>query len=210
MRFAGYRGFGRIATWLATWFFPPHYLRDELGSMSERGYVSPKATIYHSDLRLTRGSFIDDRCLVFQCGEGSYVSLGFKARIYRDTIIETGEGGNITIDERASIHPRCQLNAYVAPIYIGKSVMIAANCAFYSYDHGVKADIAIGKQPVSTKGGIHIGDDAWIGTGAIVLSGVTIGEGAVIGAGSVVTHNIPAGAIAVGVPARVVKMRGEC
>lgn len=65
------------------------------------------------------------------------------------------------------------------------------------------------KQPLETKGGIEIGDGAWLGYGVIVLSGVRIGESAVIGAGSVVTRDIPAGAIAVGSPARVVKMRSE-
>ena len=53
-----------------------------------------------------------------------------------------------------------------------------------------------------------MGDDAWLGYGVIVLDGVRIGKGAVVGAGSVVTEDIPDGGIAVGVPARVVKMRG--
>lgn len=52
-----------------------------------------------------------------------------------------------------------------------------------------------------------IGNDVWIGFGAIVISGVTIGDGAVIGAGAVVTRDVPAYAIVAGVPARVVKYR---
>ena len=54
-----------------------------------------------------------------------------------------------------------------------------------------------------------IEDDAWLGVGVIVLSGVRIGKGAVIGAGAVVSRDVPDGAIAMGVPARVVKMRAE-
>ena len=49
---------------------------------------------------------------------------------------------------------------------------------------------------------IHIGANVWIGGGAIILPGVTIGDDAVVGAGAVVTRDVPAGATAVGNPAR--------
>ena len=62
-------------------------------------------------------------------------------------------------------------------------------------------------QPFQSKGGISIGDEAWLGVGVIVLDGARIGEGAVVGAGAVVTNEIPAGSIAVGVPARVIDKR---
>jgi len=52
-----------------------------------------------------------------------------------------------------------------------------------------------------------IGHDVWIGHGAIIMPGVTIGHGAIIGSGAVVTKNIPPYAIAVGVPAKVIKYR---
>lgn len=48
-----------------------------------------------------------------------------------------------------------------------------------------------------------IGDDVLVGAGACVLGGITVGDGAVIGANAVVLHDVPAGATAVGVPARV-------
>lgn len=54
---------------------------------------------------------------------------------------------------------------------------------------------------------IMIGNDVWVGQRAIILDGVTIGDGAVIGAGAIVTKDIPPYAIAVGVPAKVVKYR---
>ena len=56
---------------------------------------------------------------------------------------------------------------------------------------------------------IHIGNNVWIGAGAIVLPGVTIGENSVIGAGSVVTKDIPANVVAVGNPCRVMREIGE-
>ncbi len=54
---------------------------------------------------------------------------------------------------------------------------------------------------------VIIGEDCWIGTKTVITSGVTLGSGCVIGAGSVVTRDVPAGAIAVGVPAKVIRMR---
>ena len=52
---------------------------------------------------------------------------------------------------------------------------------------------------------ITIGDNVWLGGGAIILPGVTIGENSVVGAGTVVTKDIPANCVAVGNPARVIK-----
>jgi len=75
--------------------------------------------------------------------------------------------------------------------------------------HGIVAGKPIKKQPLQTKGGILIDDDALLSVGVIVLDGVRIGKGAVIGAGSVVTTNIPDNAVAVGVPARVIKIRNK-
>ena len=54
-----------------------------------------------------------------------------------------------------------------------------------------------------------IGKNVWIGTGCIILKGTVIGDNSIIGAGSVVNSNIPAGCLAAGVPARVVKIVEE-
>ncbi|AEQ97957.1 CatB-related O-acetyltransferase [Xanthomonas oryzae pv. oryzicola] len=58
-----------------------------------------------------------------------------------------------------------------------------------------------------TKGPTVIGNDVWIGHGAIVLSGVTVGDGVCVGAGAVVSKDVPPYAIVAGNPARVVRMR---
>jgi phosphonate metabolism protein (transferase hexapeptide repeat family) len=55
--------------------------------------------------------------------------------------------------------------------------------------------------------GITVGHDTWFGHGSIVMPGVTVGSGAIIGSGAVVTRDVPAFAIAVGVPARVMRSR---
>ena len=56
---------------------------------------------------------------------------------------------------------------------------------------------------------VIIGDDVWLGARVMVVAGVEIGDGCIIGASSVVTRSIPAGSIAVGIPARVVGRRGD-
>ncbi len=209
MRSAGITPFGKISTWLATWFSPPYFGRHDLRWMNPKGFISPSATIHHANLTLGRNIFIDERVLIYQSEQGGPVTIGNVVSIHRDSIIQTGLGGSLTIGPDTHIQDRCQFPAYVSPIVIGSKVQIAPNCSFYPYDHTFNAAELIINQPLKTKGGIVVGDDVWLGTGVIVLDGVKIGRGAVIGAGSVVTHDIPDGAIAAGVPARLIKFRGD-
>ncbi len=209
MRRSGVSWHGRLATRLAILCAHPHKARVYLARMSERGYISPKAVLHHGEFYHGRHVFLDDRVVLFQRDQGKAVSFGNRVFIYRDTILETGFGGGLQIDDDASIHPRCQLNAYVGDIRIGKGVMLAPNCALYPYDHGIAPGTPIREQALVSKGPIIIGDHAWLGVGAIVLGNVTIGAGAVIGAGSLVSEDVPPDGIAVGNPARTVRFRSE-
>ena len=206
MRFAGVNRAGRIAMWLAGWFYPPYKARHALARMSRQGYISPRATLQHPGLLLGAHVFLGDGVTIFGRAP-SEVNLGDEVFINKDTIIETGHGGSLVIGARTTIQPRCQFSAYKGGIHIGTDVQIAPNCAFYPYNHSMSADVAMKNQPLISKGGIRVEDDVWLGYGVIVLDGVHIGKGAVIGAGSVVKQDIPAGAIAAGVPARVVRNR---
>jgi acetyltransferase-like isoleucine patch superfamily enzyme len=209
MRYAGLGYFGRIATRFAAWTAPPHKARLYLASMNPKGYISADAVIHHSNFRFGSNVFIDDRAVIFERRRGEPLVMGDRVAVYRDVILETGYSGALFIGSDTSIHPRCQVNAYVSTVHIGNGVMIAPCCALYSYDHSFFPDQPIRKQKLRSKGPVVIEDEAWLGYGATVLSGVRIGYGAVIGAGSVVTEDVPDGAIAVGSPARVVKMRSE-
>ncbi len=180
-----------------------------LATLNPNGYVAPRARIQHSELHLGSNVFIDDHVVIFQHADGGPVELGDGVHLYQETIIETGPRGCVKIGEGTHIQPRCQFTAFEAPIRIGRRVQIAPHCAFYPYDHGFLPGQPIHLQPLHTKGEIVVEDDAWLGFGVIVLSGVRIGKGAVVGAGSVVKDDIPAGAIAAGLPARVIKMRSD-
>lgn len=209
MRFAGLSPFGRIATHIATWFAPPYKSRCPLARLSVRGYIAPTAVINHDGVQFGKNIFLGDRVIIHKEKGGGPVKFGNGIHIHNDTIIETGAGGSLIIDDDTHIQPRCQFSAYLSVVKIGCGVEIAPNCAFYPYNHGFKPDESIARQPLETKGGITIDDNSWIGFGVIVLDGVHIGKGAVIGAGSVVTKSIPDGAIAAGVPARVIRMRTD-
>lgn len=199
---------GRMATRLAAWGTPPYKGRVPLAWVHPNGYIAPSAEASRKDLRLAGHVFIGERVVVYRQGSGALIDLGEGVEIHNDCILESIEGGSISIGHRTTIQARCNFaSAAGAPIQIGRQVQIAQLCGFYSYDHAFSPDKPIYEQPVESKGAIIIEDDVWLGYNVVVLSGVRIGKGAVIGAGSVVTRDIPAGGIAAGVPARVLKMR---
>jgi acetyltransferase-like isoleucine patch superfamily enzyme len=209
MLFAGPGRLGRIATWFVEWVVPPYRGRRYIVHGCRRGYISSKAQIHHSAISFGAHIFIDDRALIFQAEEGGPVQLGDWVAIHRDVIIQTGAGGSVTLGPEVRLNQRCILSAFKANINIGKGTGIGHQTVFFTYHRGLAPGQPIRKQPLESSGDIIIEEEAWVGANCTILDGVRIGKGAVVGAGSVVTKNIPDGAIAVGNPARVIKMRGE-
>lgn len=115
--------------------------------------------------------------------------------------------GRVACGDYCFINRGCYL---AGDITLGHFVMLAANVAIVGGDH----DITAAGRPLRFAGRgetlpVVIGDDVWIGHGAIILHGVTVGEGAVIAAGSVVTRDVPPYAIVAGSPARPLRQRLE-
>ncbi|MGD9877942.1 acyltransferase [Desulfococcus sp.] len=209
IRSGGLNPFGRFAMRMAALFTAPHKSRVRLAYLADSGYIAPSVIVDHDELTLGRHVFIDDGCILFKRQGTGKMVLADEVKVFRQVFMETGTGGSLFIDEKASIHPRCQINAFHSSIHIGKHVMLAPYCCLYSYNHGVKPGMLIVDQPLESKGPIVIGDGAWLGVGVIVTSGVTIGENAVVGAGSLVTRDIPPDSIAAGNPATVIKKRQD-
>ena len=204
--FSGQSRMGRLATRMACLVMAPFYVRRY---STKRPLLAPSATIHHQDVILGPGVYLDERVLILGEYQAGPIRLGKNVVIRRDSAIQSGHGGSVTIDEGTCIQPGCMIAGYGSEIRIGKGVQIAPHCAFFPYDHGIAPGKLIGEQPITTRGPIIIDDDAWLGYGVVVLSGVRIGKGAVIGANAVVTRDVPDGAIAVGNPARIVKNRAE-
>jgi galactoside O-acetyltransferase len=90
---------------------------------------------------------------------------------------------------------------------IGEDVLIGPHVKLLSAGHAIdEGDIVIARNRI-TRGRIVVEDGAWIGAGAIVLEGVTIGRGAVVAAGALVRQDVPAGMVAAGMPAHLIRAR---
>ena len=205
LRFARLGYWGRISTWLATWFAPPYKMRRSWARYYAAGYIAPSATMAHRNLQLGANIFIGDRVRIFEDGCGGGVELAERVYLHDDVCIQTGDGGRLEIGSDTHIQPRCQFWVYGASIQIGNGVQIAPNCAFYLGDRHYRSDV----QNLPVARDIIVEDDVWLGHGAIVLEGTRIGRGAVIGSGAVVDRNIVDGEIVVGVPARAIAKRGN-
>jgi maltose O-acetyltransferase len=90
-----------------------------------------------------------------------------------------------------------------AHVTIGDRTLIGPNVQIYAATHPLEASVRSAGRELAKP--VNIGEDVWIGGGAILCPGVTIGNGTTIGAGSVVTRDIPAGVFAAGNPCRVIK-----
>ena len=92
-------------------------------------------------------------------------------------------------------------------IYVGDFVMFAPNVTVATAAHPI--DPKLRKEGMQFNSPVNIGNNVWIGSGALILPGTTIGDNSIIGAGSVVTKNIPANVVAVGNPCKVLREISE-
>jgi acetyltransferase-like isoleucine patch superfamily enzyme len=143
------------------------------------------------------------------------ISLGENTHLLGELLV-FAHGGQISVGQNCYIGEDSRLWS-ADQICIGHRVLISHNVnIFDNLTHPISASlrhaqfVAIGKTGHPevidlSESPVFIGDDVWIGAGAIILKGVNIGEGAVIGAGAVVTKNVPAWTIVAGNPATVIR-----
>ena len=179
-----------------------------LGSCGRNVVFGQNVVLRHPHkIHIGRDVVIDDNCLLDAKGDTNRgIRIGDGVFIGRNTILSC-KNGDIELGDAANIGFNCELFS-ASRVTIGRAVLMAAYGYVIGGDHDFSdpAKAVLAQSRTST--GVVIGDGVWMGAGAKVLDGVEIGQLAVIGAAAVVRENVPASAIAVGIPARVVSTRG--
>lgn len=159
-------------------------------------------------------SVIGDHCVldarspastkVIRFGEGVMLSHG---------VMISCKNGEVSLGDRCGIGAYTVIQSLGAtnPVNIGADAVIGPRCYItgsgnYNMD---RLDIPIAQQGPRDMGGSRLGEGVWLGANVSIQGGVKIGAGAVIGTGAVVTKSIPELAICGGVPAKVIRLRGE-
>lgn len=135
----------------------------------------------------------------------SDIRFGDHVLLYPGLHLETQQDATVLVGSGAVLSRGVHLVA-MSGIVIGAGTMIGEYSSIRDGNHQRAAGVAM-RDAGHTSARIHIGREVWIGRGVTVLAGVTIGDHATVGAGAVVTHDVAAGAVVGGVPARPLRRR---
>ncbi len=160
-------------------------------------------------IQIGDGCVIDDNCLLDAKGRhNNGIVLEEGVFLGRNTILSCKDG-DITLSRHVNLGFNCDVFS-ANRVMIGAETVIAAYCYIlsggsYRID---RTDIPISAQyDLSESLPTTIGPDSWLGASVTILEGVAVGRGAVIGAGAVVNRDVPDYGIAVGIPAKTVRIR---
>ena len=161
-------------------------------------------TTYGRRLKLDGLCFIGPR-VTLQIGKTARIELGRWSWLGHGTKIRCHEGV-VSIGAKTVMGQECTISAY-QHVSIGRECVIADRVMLIDFDHGV---VEV-ERPIRLQGiykrDTRVGNNVWIGYGACILRGVTVGDNAIIGTNAVVTSDVPDNAVVGGVPARIIRMR---
>lgn len=156
---------------------------------------------------VSEGSVLDAR----HDDEDRVLSLGDDVMLSVNVMISC-KNGCVRIGPRTGLSAQTVIHATNdCPVEIGADAIIGPQCYLAGggdYHHD-RLDVPIREQGIRDDGGVRLEDNVWLGAKTIVLGGVTMHSGSIAGAGSVVTRSVAANAICAGVPARVIRDRGQ-
>ncbi len=155
---------------------------------------------------------IDPSVSVMRFGDRADVlCLGDAVSLYAQTRLVLGDVlADPCVGMRIGARTIVNVGAYLSGeggLEIGEDVLIGPHAKLLSAGHAIDdGDVIIARNRI-TRASIVVDDGAWIGAGAIVLEGVRIGRGAVVAAGALVRRDVPAGMVAAGMPATLLRAR---
>jgi acetyltransferase-like isoleucine patch superfamily enzyme len=136
------------------------------------------------------------------------IRLGANVYVGHRTMLKGDTRGELTVGDATWIGQECFLHS-AGSIRIGAEVGLAPRVSILTSTHEESAP----PRPIISAplqfAAVEVGDGCDVGLGAVLLPGTRLGDGVQVGAGAVVTGDIPAGAVIAGVPARVLRFRGE-
>jgi acetyltransferase-like isoleucine patch superfamily enzyme len=143
----------------------------------------------------------------FEIGRNARVVLGRWSWLGHGCKVRAHEG-EVIVGAKTVLGQECTISAY-QHVAIGRECIVADRVMLIDFDHGV---VEV-ERPVRLQGiykrDVNVGHNVWIGYGACILRGVTIGDNAIVGTSAVVTKDVEPNAVVAGAPARIVRMRSE-
>jgi acetyltransferase-like isoleucine patch superfamily enzyme len=140
-----------------------------------------------------------------EIGRGATLSLGRWSWIGHGCKIRVHEG-EVSIGAKSVLGQECTISAF-QHVSIGRECIVADRVMLIDFDHGV---VEV-ERPIRLQGiykrDVDVGHNVWIGYGACILRGIAVGDNAIIGTSAVVTTDVPENAVVAGIPARVIRMR---
>jgi acetyltransferase-like isoleucine patch superfamily enzyme len=180
-----------------------------LGAVGRNVIFGQGVVLRHpAKIRIGDDVTIDDLAVLDAKGTSNNgIDIGNGVFVGRGSILSCKDG-DIVLGDHTNLGFHCE-------VFSGSRVTVGRHGLFAAYVYLVggghefeRADVAVIEQARSSEG-ITLGDNVWLGTGARVLDGVRLGHNVVVGANGVVTSDLPDGAIAAGVPARILRHRRD-
>lgn len=197
------------------------------GMMIVRGKL---VSIFYSNI--SHSIFLGKKVKLY---EKRYMTIGMKSKIHDFSIVDALSingviiGSNVVLGKRTSIECTGSLQhigkglvigdhttfgsdcffGAAGGIEIGNDVMAGQYIRFHSENHNYSDENKLIREQGVTHQGIKIGNNCWIGAGAIFLDGASLGNGCVVAANAVITKKFPDNSVIGGVPAKILKYRGQ-
>ena len=190
---------------------------DNVRRMSEMKQRMLGGELYHADDPEIQADAARGHALMERFNATRAAEPELRDRLLRELLGDVGEGvvvrpplwidygSNIAIGAGTFVNYDCVM-LDVAPIRIGAACQLATRVQLLTATHPIDPEPR--REGWESAASITIGDNVWLGGGAIVCPGVTIGDDTVVGAGAVLTRDLPAGVVVAGVPARVLRAIG--